>query len=223
MLSFTLVSSQFKFTRVHRRADTHTRGELGRGDAALLPPVQEAHQGLQQWRRLSRSPKGRTVGTAGAGGRSPGRGGRDPRVRQRGAAFLHSLPSEWNRPPLRPGSALPILPGSAQTRSPRNPVWGLRSSCWLPKAVLTALGKDPACLPHKLYVLTRPLLASGGEVWAPSSALDPDAASLILTTRCTGGTGPISQMRTLRPAELTSWGWGPKLPTLAGDNNSCLH
>lgn len=189
----------------------------------MLPPVQEAHQGLQQWRRLSRSPKGRTVGTAGAGGRSPGRGGRDPRVRQRGAAFLHSLPSEWNRPPLRPGSALPILPGSAQTRSPRNPVWGLRSSCWLPKAVLTALGKDPACLPHKLYVLTRPLLASRGEVWAPSSALDPDAASLILTTRCTGGTGPISQMRTLRPAELTSWGWGPKLPTLAGDNNSCLH
>lgn len=69
MLSFTLVSSQFKFTRVHRRADIHARGKLGCGDAALLPPVQEAHQGPSAAAETQQKPHGGDSGN-GWGGRT---------------------------------------------------------------------------------------------------------------------------------------------------------
>ena len=161
-----LVSSQFKFTNVHGRADTHARGKLGRGDAALLPPVQEAHQGPSAAARLSRSPTGRTVGTAGAGGRRPWQRRAGPQGQTSGRclspqpAFRVESPSSqaWPRP-AHPSRLSPYV----FFQEP-----GLGSA-------LTALG---FVLPHNLCPHTRPLSAPGEEVWAPSFALDPDAASL---------------------------------------------
>lgn len=100
---------------------------------------------LRQRRKLSRSPTGGTVGMAGAGERRPWQRRVGPQGQTAGRclspqpAFRVESPSSqaWQRP-AHPSRLSPNVLSQESGL-------GLHSSYWLPMAVLTALGKDPAC------------------------------------------------------------------------------
>ena len=102
----------------------------------------------------------------------------------------------------------PISPGSAQTHSPMNPSW--THLFLFPNVLFISL------ISHEVPVLFWSIicihahdvsqLLEGKICGGPQCYL-----SLILTTSCTGNTGPISQMRKLRLSEVTSVLWGMPL------------
>ena len=120
MFLIILFSSKLNLNNFHWTTDTQTRGKLGNEEAGLIPSTRNIPRTLQQWWRLnSKNAMEQTTETV---DECPSRGGLDSGVKQWNLPLL--LVFHLELPLLSwPVNILPILPGSAQTHSPRKPSW----------------------------------------------------------------------------------------------------